>query len=191
MHANIAGDSPWWTKGFVYITIVNSIKSAAAMEMIETWLHGQINARQGQTATQCFPVLQRYTSTPAGDSGFTGFLWKGTVCYVDNGTLKVNVFQTRRLKGWLAHRIYEQDLNLDYHHPLTAIDNFTRPTVTTGSVSSEVHRATVNAHVMANLKEISSSRKTMNNKLLLSSFKFQAVGFYGPDVGINKLPLTQ
>lgn len=42
MHANIAGDS--WTEGFVYIAIVNGIKSAAAMEMIETWLHGQINA---------------------------------------------------------------------------------------------------------------------------------------------------
>lgn len=57
MHANIAGDSPRWTRSFVYIAIVNSIKSAAAMEMIETWLHGQVNAKQGQTATQCFPVL--------------------------------------------------------------------------------------------------------------------------------------
>ena len=44
MHANIAGDSSRWTKGFVYRAIVNSIKSAAAMEMTETWLHGQTNA---------------------------------------------------------------------------------------------------------------------------------------------------
>lgn len=44
MHANIAGDSSRWTRGFVYIAIVNSIKSAAAMEMIETWLHDMTNA---------------------------------------------------------------------------------------------------------------------------------------------------
>lgn len=31
----------------------------------------------------------------------------------------------------------------------------------------------------------------MNNKLLLSSFKFQAASFYGPDLGINKLFLMQ
>lgn len=36
MHANIVGDSPRWTEGFVYIATVNSIKSAAAMEMTET-----------------------------------------------------------------------------------------------------------------------------------------------------------
>lgn len=28
----------------------------------------------------------------------------------------------------------------------------------------------------------------MNNKLLLSSFRFQAGGFYGPDVDINNVP---
>lgn len=39
MHANMAGDSSRWTKGCVYMVIVNSIKSAAAMEMIQTWLH--------------------------------------------------------------------------------------------------------------------------------------------------------
>lgn len=41
MHTNIAADSSRWTKGFVYIPIVNSIKSAAAMKMIEPWLHGE------------------------------------------------------------------------------------------------------------------------------------------------------
>lgn len=35
MRANRADDSSRWTEGFVYKATVNSIKSAAAMEMIE------------------------------------------------------------------------------------------------------------------------------------------------------------
>lgn len=44
LHVNIAADSSRWTKGCVYVTIVNSITAAAAMEMIATWLQGESEA---------------------------------------------------------------------------------------------------------------------------------------------------
>ena len=161
--------------------------------MTETWLHGQTNASQGIRShrqslsnSSCPPKIYNYP--PAGGRGFTGFLWKGTVYHVDSRTLKMNASQKKKC---LIRRIYARDLNLDDRCPVAAIYSFTWHTKTTSATASNRNAAHGPFACKRNGGEISSSRKRMNNKLLLRSFKFQAVGFNDPYVDINKLPVTQ
>lgn len=55
-----------------------SIKSAAATEMIEAWLHGQTDCWQGQIGTQ--KVFLSFKDIPIHEPDFTGFLWTVIPC---------------------------------------------------------------------------------------------------------------